>query len=126
MAKKKAKNKFDDDIVSNQIIGKYGDIVEKGSKVLADLKNFKTIGIRNGEKMHETLLTREEKFKSEDLGDYFRIKSDTRGLNYEQYFSEGSADISQDEFTSNSTELLNKDQLIDLLMTLQEVQSELS
>ncbi|MFL2999388.1 MAG: polysaccharide biosynthesis protein [Cytophagales bacterium] len=88
--------------------------------------NIKTIGIRHGEKMHETLLTREEKFKSEDLGDYFRIKSDTRGLNYEQYFSEGSADISQDEFTSNSTELLNKDQLIDLLMTLQEVQSELS
>ena len=88
--------------------------------------NIKTIGIRHGEKMHETLLTREEKFKSEDLGDYFRIKSDTRGLNYEQYFSEGSADIIQDEFTSNSTELLNKAQLIDLLMTLHEVQSELS
>jgi recombination protein RecA len=45
MAKKKAKAKFDDDIVSNQIIGKYGDIVETGSKVLEDLQNFKTIGI---------------------------------------------------------------------------------
>ena len=85
----------------------------------------KTIGIRHGEKMHETLLTREEKFKAEDLGNYFRIKSDTRGLNYSQYFSEGSTDISQDEFTSNSTELLSKDQLIDLLMTLEEVQTEL-
>ena len=85
----------------------------------------KTIGIRHGEKMHETLLTREEKFKAEDLGNYFRIQSDTRGLNYSQYFSEGSTDISQDEFTSNSTELLSKDQLIDLLMTLEEVQTEL-
>ncbi len=45
MAKKKAKNKFDDDIVSNQIISKYGDIVEQGTKVLADLQNFNTIGI---------------------------------------------------------------------------------
>ena len=45
MAKKKAKAKFDDDIVSNQIIGKYGDIVEQGTKVLADLQNFNTIGI---------------------------------------------------------------------------------
>ena len=45
MAKKKAKNKFEDDIVSNQIIGKYGDIVEAGTKVLADLENFNNISV---------------------------------------------------------------------------------
>ena len=86
---------------------------------------IKNIGIRHGEKMHETLLTREEKFKAEDLGDYFRIKSDTRGLNYAKYFSEGSTEIASEEFTSNTTELLDKKQLIEMLMTLPEVQSEL-
>ena len=95
-------------------------------EIFGSKSKTKTIGIRHGEKMHETLLTREEKFKAEDLGNYFRIKSDTRGLNYSQYFSEGSTDISQDEFTSNSTELLSKDQLIDLLMTLEEVHTQLS
>ena len=94
-------------------------------EIFGSKSKTKTIGIRHGEKMHETLLTREEKFKAEDLGNYFRIQSDTRGLNYSQYFSEGSTDISQDEFTSNSTELLSKRQLIDLLMTLEEVQTEL-
>lgn len=94
-------------------------------EIFGSKSKTKTIGIRHGEKMHETLLTREEKFKAEDLGNYFRIQSDTRGLNYSQYFSEGSTDISQDEFTSNSTELLSKNQLIDLLMTLEEVQTEL-
>ena len=95
-------------------------------EIFGSKSKTKTIGIRHGEKMHETLLTREEKFKAEDLGNYFRIKSDTRGLNYSQYFSEGSTDISQDEFTSNSTELLSKNQLIDLLMTLEEVHTQLS
>jgi len=75
--------------------------------------------------MHETLLTREERFKAEDLGEYFRIKSDTRGLNYAKYFSEGSTEIASDEFTSNSTELLDTKELIKMLMTLPEVQSEL-
>ncbi len=86
---------------------------------------IKNIGIRHGEKMHETLLTTEEKFKAEDLGEYFRIKSDTRGLNYAKYFSEGSTQIDGEEFTSNNTELLDTKQLIDMLLTLPEVKSEL-
>ena len=53
---------------------------------------IKVIGIRHGEKMHETLLTEEEMFKADDLGDYYRVKSDSRGLNYDKYFSEGDVD----------------------------------
>ena len=70
---------------------------------------IKVIGIRHGEKMHETLLTEEEMFKADDLGDYYRVKSDSRGLNYDKYFSEGDVDYNVfNKINSNSLENLDK------------------
>ena len=94
------------------------EIFESKSKV-------REIGIRHGEKMHETLLTSEEMFKSKDLGDYFRIPSDTRDLNYSLYFSKGSTDVITDEYNSFNTKLLGVEELKKLLLSIPEVSNEL-
>ena len=87
---------------------------------------IRVIGIRHGEKMHETLVTKEEMLKSENLGDHFRIKSDSRDLNYDKYFSKGGSKVNeQQEYNSSNTELLNKEKLIKILLKLPEVISEL-
>ena len=76
------------------------------------------IGTRHGEKVHETLLSREEKLVSEDLGDYFRIPADNRDLNYDKYFSKGMEPNEVDEFNSYNTTRLNENQLIELLASI--------
>ncbi len=87
---------------------------------------IRVIGIRHGEKMHETLVTKEEMLKSENLGDHFRIKADSRDLNYDKYFSKGGSKVNeQKEYNSFNTELLNKEKLIKILLKLPEVISEL-
>ena len=87
---------------------------------------IRVIGIRHGEKMHETLVTKEEMLKSENLGDHFRIKADSRDLNYDKYFSKGGSKVNeQQEYNSFNTELLNKEKLIKILLKLPEVISEL-
>ena len=87
---------------------------------------IREIGIRHGEKMHETLVTKEEMLKSENLGDHFRIKVDSRDLNYDKYFSKGDSKVDeQKEYNSSNTELLNKEKLIKILLKLPEVISEL-
>jgi UDP-glucose 4-epimerase len=87
---------------------------------------IRVIGIRHGEKMHETLVTKEEMLKSENLGDHFRIKADSRDLNYDKYFSKGGSKVDeQQEYNSSNTELLNKEKLIKILLKLPEVISEL-
>lgn len=84
------------------------------------------IGTRHGEKQYETLLTREEYAKAEDHGDYFCVKADNRDLNYEPYFSEGKIEIaSLQDFTSNNTRILNVDEMAELLMSLEYIQTEL-
>lgn len=84
------------------------------------------IGTRHGEKAHETLLTREEMEKAEDLGNYFRIPADTRDLNYRAYFTEGKIGISmREDYNSQNTRRLDVDELVDLLLSLSEVQWEL-
>ena len=84
------------------------------------------IGIRHGEKIHETLVTKEEMLKSENLGDHFKIKADSRDLNYDKYFSKGDSNIdSQLEYNSSNTDILSKDELIKILMKLPEVTSQL-
>ena len=68
----------------------------------------KIIGTRHGEKLYETLLTREERAMGEDLGGYFRVPADNRDLNYNQYFSEGSARVSElDDYNSHNTRRLD-------------------
>jgi UDP-glucose 4-epimerase len=85
------------------------------------------IGTRHGEKKYETLLTREEMLKAEDLGGYYRIKADNRDLNYNSYFSEGEETLSQrEDFNSDNTRRLNVDEMADLLLTLDYVKEELA
>ena len=97
-------------------------------KMIFKAKNpIKIIGTRHGEKRHETLLTREETAKAEDLGDYYRIPADNRDLNYNLYFSEGEKKISQlEDYNSANTEQLDVDGMAEILLTLDIVQEELS
>lgn len=86
----------------------------------------KVIGTRHGEKRHETLLTREEMAKAEDLGGYYRIPADSRGLNYNLYFSEGQKKIAMlEDYNSSNTKRLDVDGMADLLLTLDILQDEL-
>ena len=84
------------------------------------------IGIRHGEKMYETLLTREEYIHAEDMGQFFRVPADNRELNYEQYFEKGKVDVRElKEFNSSNTQILYRDQVKERLLELQYVQGEL-
>lgn len=86
-----------------------------------------TIGMRHGEKLYETLATAEELRRSDDMGDYFRIKMDSRDLNYAKYISEGDIEeVTVGDYHSHNTKILNKEELKALLLSLPEVQQELS
>jgi UDP-glucose 4-epimerase len=87
---------------------------------------IKIIGTRHGEKLYETLITREEKAKAVDLGKYFRIPCDTRGLDYEKYFDEGTEEVSViEDYHSHNTERLGVNGMKELLLKLQCIQSDL-
>lgn len=87
---------------------------------------LRIIGMRHGEKIYETLATREELAKAEDMGDYFRVPMDDRDLNYGKYFTEGdSGEASLDDYHSHNTQRLNLMQVKELLLTLPEVRSQL-
>ena len=92
-----------------------------------DKSQIKVIGIRHGEKMYETLLTNEECANAIDMGDFYRVPSDKRGLNYDKYFSEG--DVKRNtltEFNSHNTKLLNVEEVKEKLLTLQYIKDELA
>ena len=95
-----------------------GELAKTMKKIYKSDSKIKNIGIRHGEKIHETLLSREEKLVSEDLGDYFRIPADNRDLNYDKYFSKGMEHSEVDEFNSYNTTRLNENQLIELLASI--------
>jgi UDP-N-acetylglucosamine 4,6-dehydratase/5-epimerase len=87
---------------------------------------IRIIGTRHGEKLYETLLTREEMTKAEDMGDYYRIASDVRDLNYSCFFTEGETKVSyQKDYNSHNTERLDEEALIELLMKLDFVRDAL-
>jgi len=87
---------------------------------------IKIIGTRHGEKLYETLLTREEFGKAEDLGDYYRIAADDRDLNYAKYFSEGDQNIAEaQDYHSHNTYRLSDEELKALLLKLDYVQEQL-
>jgi UDP-N-acetylglucosamine 4,6-dehydratase/5-epimerase len=92
-----------------------------------NVKNeIRIIGTRHGEKLYETLLTREEMAKAEDMGDYYRISSDVRDLNYSCYFSEGETKVScLDDYNSHNTRRLNEAGLTELLLKLDFVREAL-
>lgn len=84
------------------------------------------IGTRHGEKLYESLVSREEMARAEELEQYYRIPADDRDLNYSKYVSEGEPDVNLlQDFTSHNTVRLNQSQLIDLLMTLDYIKEEL-
>lgn len=86
----------------------------------------KIIGTRHGEKLYETLVSREEMAKAEDMGKYYRIPADNRDLNYDKYIINGKPEANSiDDYTSHNTELLNVAQIKELLLTLKYVQNEL-
>ena len=87
---------------------------------------IKYIGIRHGEKMYETLVTKEEMIKVEDQGKYFKISPDERDLNYDQYFSSGTSKSSIDEYTSNNTNLLSVEEMKNLLMEVPQVKTDIN
>ncbi len=87
---------------------------------------IKIIGTRHGEKKYETLLTREEMQAAEDCGNYYRIPSDQRDLNYDRYFSSGEPSVStQTDYNSQNTQLLNVEELKQLLLKLDFVKDAL-
>lgn len=120
--------------------GKQGDIfVQKApASTVADLAQavkelfnkdepVRVIGTRHGEKLYESLISREEMAKAKDMGGYYRIPADNRDLNYAQYFSEGEEEISQqDDYTSHSTVRLNVEQVKVLLLKLDFIKGELN
>jgi UDP-glucose 4-epimerase len=89
--------------------------------------NIHVIGTRHGEKAHETLMTKEESAKAEDMGDYFRIPADNRDLNYEKYLEDGSKKISvATEYTSHNTKQLDIREAIKKLKTVEYVNDQLA
>ena len=91
-----------------------------------DKNNIKVIGIRHGEKMYETLLTNEECANAIDLGNFYRVPCDKRGLNYDKYFNSGDTDRNPlTEFNSNNTELLTVEQTKQKIGALSYIQEEL-
>ena len=92
-----------------------------------DKNAIKVIGIRHGEKMYETLLTNEECAKAIDMGDFYRVPADNRGLNYDNYFKNGNAERnSLHEFDSNNTELLTVEEVKEKLLQLEYIRAELA
>lgn len=88
---------------------------------------MRIIGSRHGEKKYETLLTTEERLHSDDLGGYFRVSADTRDLNYDKYFVEGTTAPEEPEaYTSHNTRRLTVDEVIEKLLTLDFVKEELN
>lgn len=86
----------------------------------------KIIGTRHGEKLYETLVTREEMAKAEDMGKYFRIPCDTRDLNYDKYFTQGSERVSKiEDYHSHNTHRLNVAEMKEQLMRLRFIQADL-
>lgn len=103
-----------------------GDLAQAVKEIFNATNEIKIIGTRHGEKLYETLLTKEEYFVAEDKGKFYRIPADKRDLNYDKYFVEGNQSLSrEEEYNSNNTERLDIDQIKELLLTLDYVQNEL-
>ena len=104
-------------------IGILADALKQLANSNADIN---IIGTRHGEKLYETLCTREEMMKAEDMGDFYRIPADNRDLNYAMYFSKGEQDLNEiSDYHSHNTNQLNIDEVKKLLSNLSYVKKEL-
>lgn len=89
-------------------------------------EEIRVIGIRHGEKMYETLLTKEECAKAVDMGDFYRVPADNRDLNYDKYFKDGDTKrVTIEEFNSNNTRRLNLEETKEKIASLEYIQNEL-
>ena len=96
-------------------------------EIFSPEQGIQIIGIRHGEKMYETLLTNEECANAIDLGEFYRVPSDNRNLNYDKYFKDGSTNRNLlTEFNSNNTDLMNVEQVKEKLLKLPYIQEELT
>jgi UDP-glucose 4-epimerase len=96
-----------------------GDLVAAMQTLFSQSGEVQVIGTRHGEKLFETLVSREEMARAQDLGDYYRIPADSRDLNYAKYFSEGELALSNlDDYTSHNTRRLTVPQVIETLKKL--------
>jgi len=103
------------------------DLAQALNEVFKANSSIRVIGTRHGEKLYESLISREEMAKAEDMGDYYRIPADNRDLNYAQFFSEGEEKIAQfEDYTSHNTEQLDVEQVKKLLLKLDFIQEELN
>ena len=103
------------------------DVLATAVKELFHSENpVKVIGIRHGEKMYETLLTKEECTNAVDLGNFYRVPADKRDLNYNKYFIEGMKENTIDEFNSSNTQILNVEQVKEKLLSLSDIRNELA
>lgn len=102
------------------------DLAQALKAVFARDSEIRIIGTRHGEKLYESLISREEMAHAQDMGAYYRIPADNRDLNYAKYFSDGEEAVShQDDYTSHNTERLNVEQVKALLLKLDYIQDEL-
>ena len=106
--------------------GTIGDLAQALKELSNATNEVKVIGTRHGEKLYETLCTREEMIKAEDMGEFYRVPADNRDLNYAQYFSEGEQDISKiEDYHSHNTEQLGVEGMKKLLVKLPLIQKEI-
>ncbi len=102
-----------------------GDLAKGVQKLFGDT-GTNIIGTRHGEKLYETLMTREERLRSEDMGDYYRVAADNRDLNYDKYFVNGQVQTeAEDAYTSHNTTLLDVDGVVKKILTTDYVKEQL-
>jgi len=103
-----------------------GDLAQAVKELFHADNPIRVIGTRHGEKLYETLLTKEEYMQAEDMGGFFRVPADKRDLNYDKYFIEGDEKLSTEEdYNSHNTEILNVEQIKSKLLKLEYIQDEL-
>ncbi|MCR4754910.1 MAG: polysaccharide biosynthesis protein [Lachnospiraceae bacterium] len=102
-----------------------GDLAKAVQKLFGET-DIKVIGSRHGEKLYETLLTKEERLRAEDMGDYYRVVADSRDLNYDKFYVEGEVHTAADEaYTSHNTRRLDVEGTVEKLLTTQYVKDAL-
>ncbi|MCH5186616.1 MAG: polysaccharide biosynthesis protein, partial [Oscillospiraceae bacterium] len=102
-----------------------GDLAKAVIQLFGDT-GMHIIGTRHGDKLYETLMTKEERLRSEDMGNYFRVSADNRDLNYDNFFIKGQADNILDEsYTSHNTNRLDVDETVKKLLTTDYVKEQL-
>lgn len=104
-----------------------GTLAEALKRVFRADNPIRLIGTRHGEKLYETLLTREEMVRAVDLGDYYRVPADVRDLNYAKYFSDGQSRLAEvEDYHSHNVRRLGVDEMVELLLKLPYIQEELA